>query len=436
MAIIPVLDLFSSMGAGIAASSEVTDALKALKANIKAGLEELRKEGTVFLTIFRPKNVAEKDELFYTVSMNYSGKKDVPPLLPAEEIIVGSKIRGDIVNRLKEKIPKTDNELKSIGRCIYYYFIPKNIRQAILNTDPKIIIITTNDGDIPWELAYDGEDFWSMKYQVGRFLGESANLFISTRRKEPMPNEPIIKEALIIARPTSDLKKAVDISSPLKSSLDRVIGKEATVVLKGEKASKLQVFDLLSSGDFQIIYYYGHGNFDGKDPLHSSLKLYDGELYSHEIRRLSWNPQVTSSGIAKNKGAEPIVFLNGCETALTKFIDGKNYGIVKSFMEAGAISVIGTFWPIFDKTSAYFTEQFYKNVLQGETIGESLKRAKRKTRTKYSSPQHWAPYILFGSPSKSIFPKPKNQNLVEKKEELKKDNEKLEKKDEIKKEVK
>jgi hypothetical protein len=416
---------------GAAASSEVIDALKAVNENIKAGLEELRKEGTIFLSIFRPKNVAERDELFYTVSMNYSGKKDVPPLLPAEEIMVGSKIRGDIVNRLKEKIPGTDNELKSIGRCIYYYFIPKPIRQAILNTDPKIIIITTNDGDIPWELAYDGEDFWSMKYQIGRFLGESTNLFFSTKRNEPISNEPIIKKALIIARPTNDLKKAVDISSPLKSSLDRLIGKEAAVVLKGENASKFQVFDLLSSGDFQIIYYYGHGKFEEKDPLHSSLKLYDGELYSHEISRLSWNPQVTSSGSAKNKRATPIVFLNGCETAHTKFIDGKNYGLVKSFMEAGAISVIGTLWPIFDKTSAFFTEQFYKNVLEGETIGKSLKIAKIETRNKYPSPQHWAPYILFGTPSKSIFPKPENQNLVEKKEELKNDDEKLEEADKI-----
>ena len=400
-----------------------------IKDALKARWEELRKEGTIFLSIFRPKIETEKGELFYTVSMNYSGKKDVPPLVPAEEIIVGSKIREDIINRIKEKIPETDNELKSIGRCIYYYFLPKNIRQAILMTEPKLIIITTNDGDVPWELAYDGEDFWCVKYQIGRFLGESVNLYISR------PNENLKKSSLIISRPTTDLKKAVDIGSPLKSNLDSLIGEKTTVVLEGKNASKLQVFDLLSSGDFQIIYYYGHGNFEVGEPLHSSLKLSDSDLFSYEISRLSWSPQSTSRGIVKNNSVQPIVFLNACETAATKFIGGKNYGIVKSFLEAGAISVIGTLWPIFDKTSAFFTEQFYKNVLEGETIGKSLKRAKRETRTKYSSPQHWAPYILFGSPSKSIFPKPKNQNLVEKKEELKNDDEKLEEADKIRKEV-
>ena len=102
-------------------------------------------------------------------------------------------------------------------------------------------------------------------------------------------------------------------------------------------------------------------------------------------------------------------------------------------MEAGAISVIGTLWPILDKTSAFFTEQFYKNVLEGKTIGKSLKIAKIKTRNKYSSPQHWAPYILFGSPSKSIFPKPENQSIIEKKQKQKNDDEKLEEVDEKKK---
>ncbi len=79
---------------------------------LKLKFDELRKEGTVFLSIFRPKFEASGGELNYTISMTYTGEREISPLLPAQEIIVDSKMREDIVNQIKNNIPQTDNEVE------------------------------------------------------------------------------------------------------------------------------------------------------------------------------------------------------------------------------------------------------------------------------------------------------------------------------------
>jgi hypothetical protein len=106
--------------------------------------------------------------------------------------------------------------------------------------------------------------------------------------------------------------------------------------------------------------------------------------------------------------------LNGCETATNKYIDGRNFGIAKSFLEAGAISVIGTLWPIYDEASAFFTRIFYENILKYKTVGASLREAKIQTNTTYQSPRYWAPYILFGAPSKMLsIEQKKNKEILQ-----------------------
>lgn len=91
-------------------------------------IDELGRESTIFLSIFRPKVKTEKGELYYTLSINYAGKKEMSPIVPAEEIIVDSKMRGDIIERIKGNEPNDLEELKSIGRCIYFYFLSDTIR--------------------------------------------------------------------------------------------------------------------------------------------------------------------------------------------------------------------------------------------------------------------------------------------------------------------
>ena len=57
----------------------ITDIIPSITDIIKAGFEGLRKEGTIFLSIFRPKIETEKGELYHIYKLCWE-KRGAPPV--------------------------------------------------------------------------------------------------------------------------------------------------------------------------------------------------------------------------------------------------------------------------------------------------------------------------------------------------------------------
>jgi CHAT domain-containing protein len=95
-----------------------------------------------------------------------------------------------------------------------------------------------------------------------------------------------------------------------------------------------------------------------------------------------------------------LVVMSACRTGLGKLVRGEGMmGLTRSFMLAGAKSVMVSLWSVSDRSTSVLMDEFYRNL-----IGRNLSRASALQRAqltlisdkKYSHPFYWAPFILVG----------------------------------------
>jgi CHAT domain-containing protein/Tfp pilus assembly protein PilF len=161
-------------------------------------------------------------------------------------------------------------------------------------------------------------------------------------------------------------------------------------ILLGQEATEAAI-KALPLEEYRIIHFACHGLLDEKIPFRSALVLSpgdredeDGFLQVREIYNLDMQAD--------------LVVLSACQTgsgALER-IEGI-LGLPRTFFYAGAHSVLASLWPINDRTSAAFMNDFYSCLLRGESRRRALQSAKlRMLRSGYSHPSYWAGYVLQG----------------------------------------
>lgn len=149
------------------------------------------------------------------------------------------------------------------------------------------------------------------------------------------------------------------------------------------------------AGNFEMIHLATHGILEEKQPLYSRIVFAqdddpteDGFLQTYEIFNLPLNAD--------------LVVLSACETGLGELSQGEGLiGLTRAFMYAGAASVLVSLWSVEESTSRLMRD-FYRNLKEGMTKTEALRRAKiklihtRESGMSYAHPFLWAPFVLMG----------------------------------------
>ncbi len=145
---------------------------------------------------------------------------------------------------------------------------------------------------------------------------------------------------------------------------------------------------------YGILHLAMHGIVDAENPEFSSMVftedgsgLEDNFLHSNEIKQLNLQAN--------------LVVLSACETGFGKYQHGE--GVVslgRSFMYAGAPSVVMTLWKINDYSSILITKLFYENLQKGLSKDEALQNAKQTyvedALGGLSHPAFWAAFVQLG----------------------------------------
>lgn len=189
-------------------------------------------------------------------------------------------------------------------------------------------------------------------------------------------------------------------------------------LLKNEEVTEATLKSLDLS-DFRFLHFATHAEVDEEYPSQSGLLLSkkvdietlfgeDGHLNSREISGLNLNAD--------------LVTLSACNTGMGKVITGEGLlGLQRSFIAAGASSVMVSLWSIFDRSTSVFMADFYRNLLEQEQeeygmlnrtlnwfgwyehpLFDYKSKALRVAKLNmiehpyYNHPVYWAPFILVG----------------------------------------
>jgi len=258
---------------------------------------------------------------------------------------------------------------------------------------PLVVVHDVSSSRIPWETLRIDSEFPALKKGLSHRY-EAADLSIAKWLEERQRSTSL--NVLIVANPTEDLQGAKAEGERVRALLEELRPAVIVQSLVGKDARKTEVLNCLRSGKFDVIHYAGHAYFDTIDPSKSGI-LCAGE-------------EVLAGVDLANIGSLPtLVFFNACESgrlrrgAKTAQIDDRKHTVdrvhrgvsfAEAFLRGGIANYLGTYWPVNDDAALAFSENFYRRILHGETLGDAI-MAGRKAVEGISSVD-WADYILYG----------------------------------------
>ena len=170
-----------------------------------------------------------------------------------------------------------------------------------------------------------------------------------------------------------------------------------STLLLGRSATEQQLkSEPLSS--YEVLHFAVHVAVDKDRPNRTALVLADG-------RDSSEDGLLQAREIAHFRLGARLVVLSGCNTGRPVFESSfANASLVRSFLFAGAKSVVATLWSIDDTFTAYLMEQFYGYLGQGSDAGAALELAKRNAIHTYGNAGMplWAGFQLIGNGNETM----------------------------------
>lgn len=285
--------------------------------------------------------------------------------------------------------------IKYIGQSLFDKLFTLKVKELIHSTQCQDFILKVDGSlvQVPWELLHDGSNFLCQRFNIGRMVSTRQKIGSLTIRKSQKP-----LKMLILADPKGDLDASYEEGIVLRRKFEDF---KEDVEIDIKTTSIKTDFIKRSLREYDIIHYAGHAKYDLENPFLCGWEMVNGLLSTADIIHM--------------RGGAPLpllIFSNACRSGQTEpwhlNSDSEKgiYGLANAFLLSGVQHYIGTFWDIPDSVSLCFAVTFYQKLLNGMSIGKSLRDARGyllKTHGKDNTT--WMAYMLYGDPTFSYFGK-------------------------------
>ena len=285
------------------------------------------------------------------------------------------------VRRLRELIEKQSPSVKDAGSELYALLI----EPAKLPDRHRVIFVAHKGLHLlPFQALHGSRGWLVQEHAIG--TAPSASVFAAMRRQ----GGTLHSGMLALGNPTSTAG-----DPPLPGAENEV--KKISTVMKGSEtfigrdATKARFMSRAPASG--IVHIAAHSIVDELDPLYSVVRLATsaeggGDLEAHEVYRM----RLTGTRM---------VVLSACDSGSGRISAGDEFwGFQRTFLGAGAHTLLLTYWPVYDDSTAQLMERFYVH-LQKDTPAEALRKAQLEfiQSAKYAAPVHWASFMVVGLPS-------------------------------------
>ena len=262
--------------------------------------------------------------------------------------------------------------------------------QAYLPDDPNDRVMIVPQGTlflIPFAALQD-EDGTYLIEQHTIFTAPSIQVLDLTERSRIVNNN-----ILVVGNP---LMPSVGTPSSRLSDLPHAeieaiaIAEELGVSARiGAVATETQVVEDMTNA--RIIHLATHGllNTSDESGIPGAIALTpsltdDGLLTSNEILELSLSAEM--------------VVLSACDTGRGRITGDGVVGLSRSFMAAGASSVVVSLWAVPDEPTAYLMTEFYRQLDETGDRAIALRQAMLSAIQMYPTTHEWAAFVVIGQP--------------------------------------
>lgn len=105
---------------------------------------------------------------------------------------------------------------------------------------------------------------------------------------------------------------------------------------------------------------------------------------------------LTTAEILNLRLSADLVVLSACNTGRGEITGDGVVGLSRSFLSAGAKSIIVSLWAVSDESTAYVMTRFYENLQHGQGKAQALRQAMLDANAEYNHPFDWAAFTLIG----------------------------------------
>ena len=331
-------------------------------------------------------------------------------VIPVREVAIQSQFADGAAAALR--LSRTRAEQEKFGRLLYTYLMPEDFQDVVDGPQPQPLklIVDRSTASFPWEMAC----FRSRTAEGVRWLGTDLKLsrqFRSTLSRAPGMTPPLNTRlrVLVIADPAPErelqLKGARAEGRRVVEVLKRANGRPNTENslsidvhqrIGAAECDPVEILALLLSGDFDIVHYAGHGDYNADDPDST------GWVFGRDT-------MLTARDIFRARKVPRLVFANACFSGVVR--EGRAFApdelspalatIAHAFFERGVPNYVGSGWPVDDAQALTMAESFYRAIVERRTIGDAL-HAGRKAVFDEQIESTWGAYQHYGDPNDTL----------------------------------
>lgn len=270
-------------------------------------------------------------------------------------------------------------------------FLPKEQEQRVIFI-PQFFVY------IPFCALIDENGKYLIETHTIQIAPSIQVLDLAQKRKNQLLKS-VVSEALVVGNPIMpriETKEGIleEVLEPLiyaEQEAEAVAQLLNTKPLIQANATKTAIIPKMQNA--RIIHLATHGLLDdfSKTEIPGAIALApsdtdNGLLSAEEILSLELHAE--------------LVVLSACSSAHGRITSDGVIGLSRSFLSAGASSVLVSLWAIPDQSTAFLMTQFYKNLHILDDKAQALRQAMLATMKiqEYSAPKNWAAFTLIGEP--------------------------------------
>lgn len=265
--------------------------------------------------------------------------------------------------------------LRGVGSLLFEQLVPDKLKALLLEhkRNIRVLNILSEADSTPWELLFVADPDTG----DGDFLAASTT--VARWRYGAGPSRSLKRANTVLVLPADAPPEA----KTELLCLQQLLGGASTV----DDVSSLN--RLMNDGGFDLLHFAAH-NVNVPNAVGGAYVPFGTQRW--DLTFMGAVPQ------NKFRSRAPLVFMNACTTSGTTALYTELASWADRFLKCGSGAFIGTLWEVRDSSARQFSQTFYDELLQGQTLGEAMQAARAKLRAANPGDPTPLAYTLYGNP--------------------------------------